>query len=135
MARYFLILLLIACASGEAPPQAPEDVVLASEFRLAPGQARRVASSGLTVRFVRLVSDSRCPAGVSCIWEGDGEVEIGLNLGEKRSLVRLHTHGGAQHTGQIVFSGYRVKLVALNPAPANPPRPESEYVATLVVDR
>jgi len=135
MSRYFLILLFIACASGEVPTQAPQEVALASEFRLAPGQARRVASSGLTVRFVRLISDSRCPVSVTCIWEGDGELEVELNLGEERSLARLHTHGGPQHPKETLFSVYRVRLVDLNPAPANPPRPESEYVATLVVDR
>lgn len=135
MPRYFLILLFIACASGEVPTQAPQEAALGSEFRLGLGQVRRVSGSGLTVRFVRLISDSRCPASVTCIWEGDGEVEVELILGDERSLARLHSHGGPQLPNQTVFSGYRVRLVDLNPAPANPPRPESEYVATLVVDK
>jgi len=136
MIRYLTILLLFACASDGGELTAPErDVPLAAQFTLAPGQTRRVQGTDLSVRFLRLVGDSRCPAGVACIWEGDGEIEVELSAGGERSLVRLHTHQGAQYPSEASFAGYRVRLVNLRPAPANPPRPESEYLATLVVER
>jgi hypothetical protein len=45
---------------------------------LAAGQSAEIAPS-TTLRFDRVVSDSRCPAKVQCIWAG--EVKIALTLG------------------------------------------------------
>lgn len=135
MIRSLMIPFLFACAGHEVTPQSQMEVPASAEFRLALGEAKRVTGTDLTVRFVRLVSDSRCPANVFCIWEGDGEIEVELNLRGERSLARLHTHGGAQHPAEASVSGYRVRLVELGPAPVDPHRAESEYVATLVVDK
>lgn len=134
MIRFLILPLFLACAGQQVIPDPQKEVPVSVEFRLAAGEVMHVTGTGLTVRFVRLVSDSRCPANVTCIWEGDAEIEVELDLRGERSLARLHTHGGAQHPTEKSVSGYRVRLVGLGPSPENPPRAESEFVATLVVE-
>jgi hypothetical protein len=46
-------------------------------FALSVGEEAEVAT-GTKLRFDRIVSDSRCPAGVQCVWAG--EVRIALSL-------------------------------------------------------
>lgn len=43
------------------------------QFAMNPGERVTLADHG-SLRYVRLVNDSRCPPGVNCIWAGDAEV-------------------------------------------------------------
>jgi hypothetical protein len=46
----------------------------------------------LRVTFIKVVKDSRCPVGVQCVWEGDAEVLLQVQVGMMEpELVRLHT--------------------------------------------
>ncbi len=62
----FLLLLPAGCgAPGEI--QASLD----NEFTLSVEQSARIASEGLSIKFVEVIGDSRCPEGAVCIWEGE----------------------------------------------------------------
>jgi len=102
------------CGDGveEPNPPAVQDVVRDS-LVLAPGEEVRVAQ--LRVGFQAVKSDSRCPIDVTCIWEGNAEVAIALGIGEGPSYpFVLNTSAGTQSAD---FSGYRVTLLELEPAP------------------
>jgi len=43
------------------------------DFAMHPGEQVTLGDHSM-LRYVRLVSDSRCPPGVKCIWAGDAEV-------------------------------------------------------------
>jgi len=43
---------------------------LDSEFTLSIGQTARIASEGMSIKFVTVTSDSRCPKDVECIQAG-----------------------------------------------------------------
>lgn len=45
-----------------------------STVALNPGESASLATG--RVRYVRLVSDSRCPPGVQCVWAGDATIEL-----------------------------------------------------------
>jgi type IV pilus biogenesis protein CpaD/CtpE len=60
--------LLAGCASS-AGPHTP----VAQELTLRPGE-QVVLQDRNTLRYVRLLNDSRCPADVQCVWAGDAEV-------------------------------------------------------------
>ena len=62
------LLLLVSCATS---PIDPRTVRLDAEFTLAPGQTAQVEGGGLRVTFYGVSADSRCPTGVTCVWEGD----------------------------------------------------------------
>jgi hypothetical protein len=98
---------------------------------LAPGQSV-VVDSGLSVRFVNVVGDSRCPGDALCIAGGDAIVRIDITVGGVNAARDLHT-GTMQ---PVTHQGVRVELVSLDPYPfASRPFHPSEYRATLRVVR
>ncbi|MCI5222765.1 MAG: hypothetical protein D3924_08870 [Candidatus Electrothrix sp. AR4] len=95
--------------------------------------ASRMVNSDLTVRFVSVTSDSRCPTGVQCAWAGNAEVELELT-GSATETVRLNT--GAQFPRTELYQGYSITLLELKPYPTEGRRIDaSSYVAVLSVDK
>jgi hypothetical protein len=105
------VLLLFACANGAVPRTA--DVAVGQEFTLAPGQTASVDGGALTVRFVGVAHDSRCPVNVQCIAAGNAVARLRLSDGG-REVVELNTTVGAK---EALHGGYTVHLVALRPEP------------------
>lgn len=110
------------------------EVPFGDEFDLAIDQQSRVGEV-VNVAFVDVIGDSRCPVDAVCVWEGDAEISLEVQVtGERKKLVTLHTHR-SQPTERIV-DGYRIRLVDLRPLPTTAGLPDrSDYVATLVVEK
>lgn len=49
-------------------------------FEIGFGKNAIIEDAGVTVHFQEVLSDSRCPRGVQCIWEGAVAVELLVNL-------------------------------------------------------
>jgi hypothetical protein len=45
-------------------------------LRVQINKEKRLAKSTLSVRFVELVEDSRCPTDTNCIWAGNAKIKI-----------------------------------------------------------
>ena len=133
MKRAFAVLLLapvLACGGGG--PTGTTSARLGEPFDLRPGEVAFV-SSGLRVEFLGVVSDSRCPTGVQCIWEGDATVRLTV-LSNGRRTLELHT--SARFDQEAAFDGYLIALEGVDPQPsAGVPIPPADYVARLRVDR
>jgi len=93
-----------------------------------------VDGKDLTIRFLRVVEDSRCPVDVTCVWEGDAVARFELERGSETASFELHT---AASRARFHDAGeLRVRLVQLAPARRSGSAPKSdEYVATLVIER
>lgn len=137
MMRLFLLgtaLLTTACGGGAASlllsAGIPADVALRR------GQAVEFGDEPLRIEFRDVLGDSRCPVDVVCVWEGDGEVELGVEAGESPTVsVSLHTTGSAGPL-HVDLAGYTITLLALSPDPVSTdPIPPSAYVAHLRVER
>jgi hypothetical protein len=118
---------LVAHPTGNAGPAAAESL------RLEPGQAATAAGGVLTITFVEVVADSRCPRGETCVWEGDAVLRFALQCGDERATVELHTSARYARAGG--FAGWRVELVAFEPAPVSGKPAPTAPVATLAVSR
>jgi hypothetical protein len=72
--------------------------------------------SKATFTFVTVVNDSRCPKGVTCVWEGDAVIEVRVTReGGEAETVQLHSNAPA---GQgAVVRGLRIALERLEPYP------------------
>jgi hypothetical protein len=118
------ICLLSATACLSNGPSSPSPVD--RQVVLAPGEA--AVASGLNVRFLRVLEDSRCPADALCVWIGDAVVRIDISAGQDQAERDLHT----ANKQPVSFNGSRIELVALAPYPysSGPIRPE-DYRATL----
>jgi hypothetical protein len=93
---------------------------------LAVGQRVTIAS-GDALRFERVVSDSRCPIGVTCIWAG--EVTVALTL---RTPTGGESFTLSDQAPTRVVGGHSFALLSVDPHPtANSTIPERAYRATI----
>jgi len=118
-------------ASG---PSASDVVNIDRDFDLKPGQTARVDGTALTVSFVGVPEDSRCPTDVVCVWAGNGAVSLTTtdDTGAKTTVV-LNTTLSPR---SVRSSAYEISLTGLKPAPKQgSPIPLADYVATLRITR
>ncbi|MFI7121332.1 hypothetical protein [Amycolatopsis sp. NPDC049868] len=124
----------LACGAGSsaareqpAPPQsapvqrpqpahdAHNSVELGETVVLKTGDTTEVASKDVSIRFARLMSDSRCAAGMVCVWEGEAVVELTLaepGRGERTTAALASTGRGGRQS--VEFAACRVDLVAVS---------------------
>ncbi|MFC9252790.1 hypothetical protein [Amycolatopsis thailandensis] len=89
-------------------------VELGETVVLKAGDTTEVASKGVSIRFARLVSDSRCAEGMVCVWEGEAVVELTLaepGRGERTTAEVASTARGGRQS--VEFAACRVDLVAV----------------------
>ena len=80
-------------------------------------------------------ADSRCPVNVTCVWEGDAQVTIGLSR-QAQAPGQLQLHTSQRFATEGTYLNYRVRLAALMPAPRDGnPIDAGSYAATLVISR
>jgi hypothetical protein len=133
------IMALAACTTPNnaitaSGPAASDVVNIDRDFDLKAGQSARVDGTGLTVSFVSVPEDSRCPIDVVCVWAGNGAVSLVItdDTGAKNTIV-LNTTLSPR---SVRTSGYEISLTGLKPAPKQgSPIPLADYVATLRVTR
>jgi hypothetical protein len=104
-----LVLFLSACV--HLAPHAAE-IVPGEEFALAVTGSARLPGEGL-LEFAQVVSDSRCPLDVQCVWAGDAVVALRASDANDSASLRLHT-GGPRSAR---FGIWEVELVELRPVP------------------
>lgn len=149
MKRYFSPILGLACAAvwllGCALPpssasieKAPDPVEVATgQILLGEGEGRHLPAFGLTVTFDKLVSDSRCPTGVSCIWEGAATVKVSLR-GKTGALAQVELSTldvpGRALKKSANFESYTVTLTEVMPYPVAQQSP-GKYKIGLQIQR
>ena len=106
---------------------------MAATLELGVGDTRPVPDTQVSVTFVRVVEDSRCPKGVQCVWEGDAAVEIRVaSGGGEPESVQLRLN--ARTKGTVVAKGLHLTLQRLDPYPENGRSiKDSDYRAVLAI--
>jgi hypothetical protein len=120
----------LACAACSSSP-----VGVGDQFVLTPGQSATIAEANLSVRFLGVPTDSRCPSDVVCIWPGDATVllEVAPLNGDSKTD-SLHTAVG--YPQSIRLAEIELQLVSLEPYPRTSAAiPRGGYVVTLVTHR
>ena len=121
---FFLLLLfsLTACQNED------EDYTFfydkAEEFRLYKKYVSLDQELSITLTEM---NDSRCPEGVTCIWQGEARVRIAM---ENSDTLHLSTYNNMKDT----LEGYSFELIEVSPYPVSDRTIEQEdYLVTLVV--
>jgi hypothetical protein len=110
-------------------------VDVGQEFELHAGQTASVADGALSLRFESVSEDSRCPRGVTCVWEGDASVVVAAHR-ENAPANRHELHTSGRYAREATEGAYRIELIRLEPLPAEGKRVDSkDYVATFKVAR
>lgn len=99
------------------------------------GESVAAASGALEIRFEFVASDSRCPKGETCVWEGDAIVVLSVRApGQPPARLELHT--SARGPSSVGYDGWTIGLATLEPYPVSGRTiVAAEYVATLNVTR
>lgn len=106
-------------------------------FELALGEKLYLPAADLTLRFVSVLEDSRCPADVQCIWAGRVVVVIEARADEEAPQeLTLGLPGGITPDApeQQALGAYTIRLVSVDPYPATSGGPPLDYVVTLIVE-
>ncbi|CAN5811202.1 hypothetical protein BH20ACI4_BH20ACI4_26020 [soil metagenome] len=94
---------------------------------------KKFSRSNLTVKFVSLIEDSRCPIGTNCIWAGNAKIKIEVGKGRNKKTFEVNTNLGPKGAD---YDGYQIELVSLTPEPRENIRiNKNGYVATFAVSR
>lgn len=94
---------------------------------------KKFSRSNLTVKFIELVEDSRCPEGTTCIWAGNAKITIEVSKGRNKETFEVNTNLGPKGA---TYDGYAIELIALTPVPKENIRiNKNGYVATFAVSR
>lgn len=94
---------------------------------------KKFTKSKLTVKFVSLLEDSRCPEGTNCVWAGNARIKIEVWNGRAKNTFELNTNLGAKGAS---FEGYAIELINLTPVPQeNIHIARNGYVAEFAVSR
>ena len=140
-AAALIVLASVACATSapslvdaQTTPVAAQ-AISPIELTLAPGESRRVPEVEATITFEAIVEDSRCPTGVTCIWEGDAAVSVRIEDADgKPGTYTLHTADRFER--EAVHGAIRVRLISVAPHPtAEGPVKAEDYRVTLAVGR
>jgi hypothetical protein len=102
------------------------------QLTLAPGQTSAVKDAGVSIKFVTVTGDNRCPGDAICITGGSADIRIEVRRGSQAEAHDLRTGDM-----QPVRSGdFTIALVEVTPYPfsTRPIKPE-DYRVTLRVSR
>jgi uncharacterized Zn finger protein len=131
------VVALIACGA-DAKVRGRKTVRLNENFVLRVGQEVLVADQKLSVKFVSVPEDSRCPKGVNCIWAGNVRVQLQVTKTKSKPVkVELNLNPRDFPDGEAGGSGdYKIKLVKVDPYPvADQPIKAGDYTATLSISK
>jgi uncharacterized Zn finger protein len=106
-----------------------------SEFVIEVNQSAEIKSEDITVTFLNVTADSRCPADVMCVWMGQADIELSVQKGDEESALSL-TMGGDTSPEESIFDMYLIQLIELAPYPYSTKviQPD-EYTATLKITK
>ena len=128
------VLIILASSTVAQTGQEASRPKRGETFELKSGESRQLADENLRVGFEGVTEDSRCPAGVQCVWAGDAVVELTLEKPPTAADRRLlHTNG--RFARETEYAGLIVRLVALEPQPREGATiAPGDYRLKLVVD-
>ncbi len=107
-ALLFAVPLLAACSTAAAGPSA--------------GLSGIAEVDGLKVRPLSIIEDSRCPAGIQCIWAGRLIVRVEVNGASVRQQLDIELGKGQK------VAGGELRLVSATPARREgPPARPGDY--------
>jgi hypothetical protein len=106
---FLLTIAVTSCTADKINPS------LGQKFTLPVGKTAVIAGESLSITFVEVTADSRCPTGVQCVWVGEAKCRASITYKGSESEIILTQSGGS--TGmQGLFQIYNVSF-KLEPYP------------------
>lgn len=109
MKTAILTFVIILSVFGFAAAQTEETLT----FRV--GQQKQAGRGKLSIRFVSVLEDSRCPVRAVCVLAGNAKVRIEVSL-RHRAAKTIELNTGIEPQ-TVKFEGYEFKLLSVTPRP------------------
>lgn len=91
------------------------EVQLDSVFSLAMGQTALLPSEQLSIQFVAVLEDSRCPVDVQCVWAGNAKVSIEIKQSGHATQTRILNSN--LEPREVAYEGFQIRFEDLAPQP------------------
>lgn len=126
---FLMLMFTLGCQNGR---NTATGVATAGEFRMRVGQSIAIDGDALTITFIEVTEDSRCPSNVVCVWAGNAAIRLNVMArNSEASSTELNTN---LDPGSVDYGAFTIELVALVPSPHTERTiSPDEYVATLLV--
>jgi hypothetical protein len=135
LAALVLPLFAAGCATSRSVEPKPAETVETGES--APAPAGRLAApptvgnvrvplgetvqhDGHALGFAAITEDSRCPAEMTCVWQGRAKVDLTIN-GQRVNLAVPNGQASPEHPTMIELGMAQVWVIALHPDPGSGP--------------
>lgn len=82
------------------------------------GGSSTLENGRISVKFLSIVEDSRCPMNARCAWAGNAKIRISVAKGRSFRSFELNTGTGVKVVSAF---GYRFEIQDLTPWPGAPP--------------
>ncbi|HET6710329.1 hypothetical protein [Amycolatopsis sp.] len=108
---------IAAGQAGGPEPAGPSTVSTPAghDVTLRLGQEAAVQGKDLTVRYLRVVADSRCRPGMQCFWQGEATLAFLLMEPGRGESTTAELHSGPRTGPQATsFAASRVELVSVS---------------------
>lgn len=137
---YFILPFLlsfasIACLPTKAEKEAIQNripIFLDKEFTLKVGQTGFFELQKISITFNNVISDSRCPSDVVCIWAGDVQIDVSIKIQELEPINIIMTDN--KDRNHYEFFGLDLILLKVEPYPiSNKRTPPSNYTAKFII--
>jgi len=104
------------------------------QFKLLVNRQKVISGSQITVKFISVIEDARCPEGTNCIQAGNARIKVTVSKrGGESKTFEMNTNLGPKGD---TFEGYAINLVNLTPTPRDNIRiNRNGYTATFTVSR
>lgn len=120
-------LAILACDAGPNNPNAQQTGK--DEFSVRYGREVTIPGTIATLGFEQVTHESRCPADVVCIWEGQVTLMLGVTIGDGPTTpLEVTLRGGVSEP--VTIQGVTLRLFRVDPYPiSSVPRDLDDYVA------
>lgn len=99
------------------PSNDPAGFALGETFSLNLNQKKQAAAEAISVQFLAVLEDSRCPSDVTCIWAGEVKVSLALSKNQAAAEEKEILMSGGAESAQIKWEGYTIELLDVAPYP------------------
>lgn len=132
---FIVIALFNGCIQTAQPSSYDVAAYLDKPFDLKVNETAFIKQENMSITFVDIIEDSRCPMGAVCVWEGRVIAKVNIVKDSKQwNDVELIMRPG--HREFKVIDGYKITLINVEPYPKVKEKIDlSEYVITLVVSQ
>lgn len=114
--KKLLIIVFALIVAGCAFPSDSSGAV-ENELMLRYGESKSLPGKDIRITFDKVLEDSRCPEGVTCVWEGNAKIRLSLLLERDILSVGALNSNRKIDPDSLVFAGYTIRIKSLDPYP------------------